>query len=96
MVAQSWRNVWVNVVPFFKFPTDIRKAIYTTNVIESINSSIRHITNNRALFPSDDAVFKLLYLALTNASRKWTMPIRHWKQALQQFAVFFEGRVPLS
>ena len=96
MVAHSWRNVWVNVVPFFKFPTDIRKAIYTTNVIESINSSIRHITNNRALFPSDDAVFKLLYLALTNASRKWTMPIRHWKQALQQFAVFFEGRVPLS
>jgi putative transposase len=96
MVAQSWRNVWVNVVPFFKFPDDLRKAIYTTNVIESINSSIRHITNNRALFPSDDAVYKLLYLALTNAARKWTMPIRNWKQALQQFAVFFPGRVPLD
>ena len=96
MVAQAWRNVWNNVVPFFKFPADIRKAIYTTNVIESINASIRHIANNRALFPSDDAVFKLLYLALTNASRKWTMPIRNWKQALQQFAVFFPGRVPLT
>ena len=96
MVAKSWRNVWPNVVPFFKFPDDIRKAIYTTNVIESINSSIRHITNNRALFPSDDAVYKLLYLALTNASLKWTMPIRQWKQALQQFAVFFPGRVPLT
>lgn len=96
MVAKSWRNVWPNVVPFFKFPADIRKAIYTTNVIESINSSIRHITNNRALFPSDDAVYKLLYLALTNASLKWTMPIRQWKQALQQFAVFFPGRVPLT
>jgi putative transposase len=96
MVAQSWRNVWVNVIPFFKFPQDIRKAIYTTNAIESINSSIRHITNNRALFPSDDAVFKLLYLALTNAARNWTMPIKNWKQALQQFAVFFPGRIPLA
>ena len=95
MIAQAWRNVWVNGVPFFKFPADLRKAIYTPNVIESINASIRHIANNRALFPSDDAVFKLLYLALTNASRRWTMPIRNWKQALQQFAVFFPGRVPL-
>ena len=95
MIAQAWRNVWVNGVPFFKFPADLRKAIYTPNVIESINASIRHIANNRALFPSDDAVFKLLYLALTNASRRWTLPIRNWKQALQQFAVFFPGRVPL-
>ena len=96
MVAQSWRNVWANVVPFFKFPDDIRKAIYTTNAIESINSSIRHIANNRALFPSDEAVYKLLFLALTNAAHKWTMPIKNWKQALQQFAVFFPERVPLT
>jgi putative transposase len=96
MVAQSWRNVWANVIPFFKFPDDIRRAIYTTNAIESINASIRHIANNRALFPSDDAVYKLLFLALTNAAKKWTMPIKRWKQALQQFAVFFQGRVPLT
>jgi putative transposase len=96
MVANAWRTVWANVIPFFKFPDDIRRAIYTTNAIESINSSVRHITNNRAVLPSDEAMFKLLYLALTNASRRWTMPIKQWKQALQQFAVFFEGRVPLD
>ena len=95
MVAKAWRNVWVNVIPFFKFPEDIRRAIYTTNAIESVNASIRHITNNRALFPSDEAIFKLLYLAMMSAAKKWTMPIKHWAQALQQFAIFFEGRVPL-
>ena len=88
--------MWNNVIPFFKFPDDIRRAIYTTNVIESANSSIRHITNNRALFPNDEAVFKLLYLALNNASKKWTMPIQNWKQAMQQFAIMFDGRVPIS
>lgn len=96
MIARSWRNVWANVIPFFKFPPEIRRVIYTTNVIESVNSSIRHITNNRALFPNDDSVFKLLYLALTNASQKWTMPIRDWRPALQQFAILFEGRVPIN
>jgi putative transposase len=96
MIAKSWRSVWANVVPFFKFPPEIRRVIYTTNVIESVNSSIRHITNNRALFPNDESVFKLLYLVLTNASRKWTMPIRDWRPALQQFAIIFEGRVPIN
>ena len=96
MIAKSWRAVWSNVIPFFKFPQDIRHAIYTTNVIESVNSSIRHITNNRALFPNDEAVSKLLYLALNNASKKWTMPIQNWKQALQQFAIMFDGRVPIN
>ena len=96
MIAKSWRAVWNNVIPFFKFPDDIRHAIYTTNVIESVNSSIRHITNNRALFPNDEAVSKLLYLALNNASKKWTMPIQNWKQAMQQFAIMFDGRVPIN
>jgi putative transposase len=96
MIAKSWRSVWTNVIPFFKFPDDIRRAIYTTNAIESINASIRHITKNRTLFPSDEAVFKLLYLALDNASKKWTMPIKHWKQALQQFAIYFPDRVPVD
>ena len=96
MVAKSWPAVWGHVVPFFKFPPDIRRAIYTTNAIESVNSSIRHIINNRNLFPSDEAIFKLLYLApAANAAKKWTMPIKNWAQALQQFAIFFEGRVPL-
>ena len=95
MVARAWRSVWMQVIPFFKFPADIRRAIYTTNAIESVNASIRYITNNRALFPNDEAIFKLLYLALTNAATKWTMPIKQWAQALQQFAIFFEGRVLL-
>jgi putative transposase len=95
MVAKSWRSVWGHVVPFFKYPPDIRRAIYTTNAIESVNSSCRHIINNRNLFPSDEAIFKLLFLTLTNAAKKWTMPIKNWARALQQFAIFFEGRVPL-
>jgi transposase-like protein len=85
--ARSW-TVWAS-------GGSIRKAIYTTNAIESVNASIHPITNKRALFTSDEAVFKLLYLALTNAAKKWTMPIQHWAQALQQFAIFFGGRVPL-
>lgn len=96
MIAKSWRSVWGNVVPFFKFPDDIRRAIYTTNAIESVNASIRHITKNRTLFPNDEAIFKLLFLALDNASKKWTMPIKHWKQALQQFAIYFPDRVPVD
>ena len=96
MIAQASQRVWLNVVPFFKFPPDIRRAVYTTNAIESVNASIRHITKNRNLFPNDDAVFKLLHLALTNTSKKWTVPIRQWWPALQQFAVFFPGRVPLN
>ncbi|MGQ9814690.1 MAG: transposase [Candidatus Roseilinea sp.] len=95
MIARAWRSVWPNVIPFFKFPEDIRRAIYTTNAIESVNASIGHITSNRALFPSDEAIFKFLYLALMNAARKWTMPIKKWAQALQRFAIFFEGRAPL-
>lgn len=96
MVAKAWRSVWPYVIPFFDFDADIRRAIYTTNVIESIHSSLRHITDNRALFPNDDAILKLLFLALTNASAKWTMPISNWKLALQQFAIHFEGRVPVA
>ena len=96
MVAKAWRSVWPYAIPFFEFAPDIRRAVYTTNVIESIHSSLRHITDNRALFPNDDAILKLLFLALTNASAKWTMPISNWKPALQQLAIHFEGRVPTS
>ena len=83
------------MIPFFQFPEEIRKVIYTTNAIESLNYSLRKIIKNRSLFPNDEAVFKLLYLALKNIEKKWTMPIREWKRALQQFAIVFEGRMPL-
>ena len=95
MAVQVWKTNWARIIPFFAFPPEIRKAIYTTNAIESLNYSLRKIIKNRAVFPNDEAVTKLLYLALRNASRKWTMPIHDWKQAMNQFAIHFEGRVPL-
>jgi putative transposase len=78
----------------FGFPDDIRRAVYTTNAIESINISLRKSIKTRASFPNDEAAFKLLYLALRNIAKKWTMPIKHWSQAMQAFSIIFEGRVP--
>ncbi|HZP09864.1 IS256 family transposase [Methyloceanibacter sp.] len=95
MIGKSWRANWQRVIPFLAFPRDIRKAIYTTNAIESLNFQLRKIIKTRGHFPSDDAAFKLLYLALSRAQEKWTMPIRNWKNALNQFAVHFEGRLPV-
>ena len=95
LIAKSWRAHWAQVVPFFAYPPEIRRVIYTTNVIESLNYSLRKVIKNRSLFPNDEAVFKLLYLALHNISQKWTMPIRDWHRALQQFAIVFDGRVSL-
>jgi len=96
MIGKSWRAQWTRVIPFFAFPPEIRRAIYTTNAIESLNMTLRKIIKNRALFPSDEAVFKLLYLSLRNISKKWTMPIQNWGLAINQFAIHFEGRVPLA
>jgi putative transposase len=93
-IAKSWRANWARVIPMFGFPDDIRRAVYTTNAIESLNMSLRKVIKTRASFPNDDAAFKLLYLALRNIAKKWTMPIPHWSQAMQAFAISFEGRVP--
>lgn len=95
MAVQVWKTNWARIIPFFAFPEEIRKAIYTTNAIESLNFSLRKIIKNRAVFPTDEAVTKLMYLALRNASKKWTMPIPDWKKAINQFAIHFENRVPL-
>ena len=95
-IGQSWRRNWEQVIPFFAYPAEIRKIIYITNAIESLNMSLRKIIKNRGHFPSDEAATKLLYLALRNAAKKWTMPARTWKQALNQFAVLFEERFPAS
>ena len=95
-IAQSWRRNWEQVIPFFAYPVAVRKIIYTTNAIESLNMSLRKIIKNRGHFPSDDAATKLLYLALRNAAKKWTMPSRTWKQALNQFAILFQDRFPSS
>ncbi len=93
-IGQSWRRNWARITPFFDFPPEIRKVIYTTNAIESVNMSLRKITKNRGSFPSDEALLKLFYLALRNISKKWTMPIRDWKAALTRFTISYEGRLP--
>jgi putative transposase len=92
-ISQIWRRHWENVIPFFAYPPEIRKVIYTTNAIESLNMTLRKVLKNKRIFPSDDAAFKQIYLALQNISKKWTMPIRDWKPALARFMIEFEGRV---
>ena len=94
MVSQSWQSHWDRVIPFFDYPEDIRRVIYTTNAIESLNSTLRKVTKNRNSFPNDESAIKLLYMALLNIMKKWTMPIRNWPLAVHQFAIRFGDRVP--
>ena len=94
MVSQSWLSHWDNIIPFFAYSEEIRKVIYTTNAIESLNSTLRKVTKNRNSFPNDESAIKLLYMALQNIMKKWTMPIRNWPLAVHQFAIRFGDRVP--
>jgi putative transposase len=96
MIAKSWRSNWVRVIPFLAHPPEIRKVIYTTNAIESLNMSLRKVTKTRGSFPNDEAVFKLLYLALRNIAKNWTTSIRDWKAALNRFAILYENRLPVD
>lgn len=93
-ISKSWRTHWTHVIPLFAFSEDIRKVIYTTNAIESVNMTLRKVTRNHRIFPSDDAVYTVVYLAIRNIAKKWTMPIRDWKPALNRFAVEFAERFP--
>jgi transposase-like protein len=95
-ISKPWRLRWTQIVAMFEFPPAIRKAIYTTNAIESVHSAIRKYTRNCKLYPSADSAVKLVYVAINEASKKWTMPIVGWKQALNHFAILFEGRLPLN
>lgn len=92
-ISKSWRAHWHNLNTLFDYPPDIRKAIYTTNAIESLNSVIRKVIKKRKQFPTDDSAKKVIYLAIEEASRKWTMPIRNWKAALNRFMIEFEERL---
>jgi transposase-like protein len=92
-ISRSWRSHWTNINTLFDFPEDIRKAIYTTNAIESLNSVIRKVLKKRKLFPNDNSAKKVVYLAIQDASKKWTMPIRNWKAALNRFIIEFEDRI---
>lgn len=92
MIAKQWRNNWINIIPFFDYSPDIRKVIYTTNAIESLNHTLRKTLKTKGVLPSDTAVFKLLYLSINRVSKKWTMPIRDWGSALNQLMIKFEDR----
>ncbi len=92
-ISASWRRDWVRIIPFFDYPADIRRAIYTTNAIESLNMTLRKVIKNKRMFPSDEAVFKLLYLAIERIAQKWTMPIHNWKPAMNRFMIEFGDRV---
>ncbi|MCG8606810.1 IS256 family transposase [bacterium] len=92
MISKSWRSHWNNIIPFFAYPPQIRKAIYTTNAIESLNMSLRKVLKNKAAFPSDQALKKILFLALRNIAKKWSMPIRDWGQTINQFAILHPER----
>lgn len=93
-ISPIWLRHWDNIIPFFDYPPDIRKVIYTTNAIESLNRSLRKVLKTKGCFPNEESVYKLLYLALNNIAKKWTMPIRDWKAALMRFAIEFPDRFP--
>jgi putative transposase len=93
-IVKSWRNNWEKIIPFLQFPKEIRTVIYTTNIVESLNSTLRKAVRNRGHFSTEDGVMKVLYLAIRGVSKKWTMPIRDWKQALNHFAIMFSDRFP--
>src|SRR5512137_2393630 len=93
-ISKSWRAHWPELITFLKYPAEIRKAIYTTNAIESLNRSLRKISKNRGVFPHEESLLKLYYLALERIAKKWTMPIRNWSEALNRFAIEFGDRMP--
>lgn len=93
-IAKAWSRHWPNLITLFDYPDDIRKVIYTTNAIESLNSVVRKAVHNRKIFPTDRSAIKVVYLAIEAASKKWRMPIHHWKAALNRFMIEFPGRMP--
>lgn len=92
-ISKSWRSHWANLTTIFDYPEDIRKVIYTTNAIESLNSVIRKATEKRKIFPNNDSALKVVYLATRSAAKKWTMPLRNWRQAMNRFAIEFEEQL---
>jgi transposase-like protein len=92
---RSWRNNWEDLTSYFEFPLEIRKIIYTTNVIENMNGKIRKYTKNKLSFPNDDAVKKTVYLALMEIQKKWSNPINNWGIVVNQFLCIFDGRLKL-
>lgn len=94
-ISKMWWRHWPNIIPFLDYPEDIRKVIYTTNAIESVNRSVRKVIKTKGVFPNENSVLKIFYLALENVSKKWTMSVRNWKEAMNQFAIRFAERMPM-
>ena len=92
----SWRNNWPQISTYFKYPAEIRKVIYTTNAIENYNRQLRKVTKTRTIFPTDDALFKLLYLAMMDITKKWTGKAWNWGQTLDQFCIYFGDRIQME
>lgn len=93
IVIKSWRNKWQNLSVYFKYPADIRRVIYTTNAIEAVHRQFRKLTKTKGAFPNENSLFKLLYMGIQNATKKWTMPIQNWNLTLSQLSIYFEGRL---
>jgi putative transposase len=93
LILRSWRNNWDELATFFKYPADIRKIIYTTNIIESYHRQLRKVTKGKSIFPTDESLLKMLYLATMDVTRKWTGRVQNWGQMLLQFSVFFPDRI---
>jgi putative transposase len=92
-ISQIWRRNWQRIIPFFAFPPDIRRVIYTTNAVESLHMTLRKVTKNRGSFPNEEAAMKLLYLAIQNVSRKWSF-VQGWREALNRFQILWPERMP--
>ena len=95
VISRKWRANWVNLTPFFDYPPEIRKVMYTTNAIEALNAQLTKVTRKRGAFPTPEAVRKVLYLAIDRASQRWTRPVQDWTGALNHLSIVFEGRVPV-
>ena len=93
IVFASWKNKWENLSVYFQYSEDIRRVIYTTNIIESVHRQFRTLTKTKGAFPNDDSLLKLLYMGIQNAQKKWTMPIRNWSLTISQLAIHFDGRL---
>ena len=96
LVIRSWEKNWENLSTYLKYPECIRRLIYTTNAVEALHRQFRKVTKNRSVFPNDEALLKILFLATRGVSKKWTMASRDWGFTISQFAVMFEGRVMLD
>lgn len=96
LVIKSWKNNWGNLTPYFRYPPEIRKIIYTTNAVEQLHRQFRKVTKNRSVFPNDESLLKLLFLSVRNISKKWTMSVQNWNFALTQFSIMFEERFELN